>query len=58
MYVNVCISLGESIYLIHSVIKSLQEGDEDFKLTDEGTIDKHLGVLIKDIDETKFLSHF
>ena len=40
--------------VVDSVIKSLREGDEDFELTDEGSIDKYLGVKIKDIDQNSF----
>jgi hypothetical protein len=36
------------------VILSLQDGDEDFELTDEGSIDKYLGVLITDLDNRSF----
>ena len=53
-YVDDCIILGETINLVNSIIKSLQDGDEDFELTDEGIIDKYLGVMIKDIDSNTF----
>ena len=53
-YVDDCILLGHSIQLIDSVINSLQNGEEDFELTDEGSIDKYLGVLFRDIDESSF----
>ena len=36
------------------MISSLKESDEEFELTDEGSIDKHLGVLNEDIDENTF----
>ena len=39
---------------VDSVIDSLQTGSEDFELTDEGSIDKYLGVKIDDIDENSF----
>ena len=38
---------------IYLPIKSLFEGDENFEMTDEGNIDKYLGV---DIKETKMVS--
>ena len=53
-YVDDCIIIGRNMPQVDSVIKSLQEGDEDFELTDEGSIDKYLGVLIEDIDKTSF----
>ena len=30
------------------------DGKEEFELTDEGSIDKYLGVMIRDIDENSF----
>ena len=53
-YVDDCIILGKDMHVVDSVIKSLQEGEEDFELTDEGNIDKYLGVMIKDINEKSF----
>ena len=53
-YVDDCIIIGRNMSQVDSVIKSLQEGDEDFELTDEGSIDKYLGVLIEYIDKTSF----
>ena len=32
----------------------LRDGDEDFELTDEGSLDKHIGLLIEDIANTSF----
>ena len=37
-----------------SVIDSLHNGDEDFELTDEGSLDKYIRVCIIDIDENSF----
>ena len=42
-----CIILGEKMNLVDSIIKSLQDGDKAFELTDKGGIDKYLGVMIK-----------
>ena len=36
------------------MILSLHGGEEDFKFTDEGSIDKYLGVEIKQIDDKSF----
>ena len=36
------------------MIQSLHEGDENFVLQDEGLIDKHLGVKIKQLDDSSF----
>ena len=53
-YVDDCVILGENMAIVDSVIQSLRDGNEEFELTDEGSIDKYLGVLIKDIDENCF----
>ncbi|KAL7534594.1 hypothetical protein ACHAWF_004881 [Thalassiosira exigua] len=53
-YVDDCIILGKDMAVVDSLIQSLKNGEENFELTDEGSIDKYLGVLIKDIDENTF----
>ena len=53
-YVDDCIIIGKTMSQVDSIITSLKEGDEDFELTDEGSIDKYLGVMIKDIDDKSF----
>ena len=53
-YVDDCIIIGKSMHMVDSVIDSLRDGDEDFELTDEGSLDKYIGVLITDIDENSF----
>ena len=40
--------------IVDSVINSLHDSDEDFELTDEGSLDKYIGTLIEDIDDTSF----
>ena len=40
--------------IVDSVIESLHDGDEDFKLTDEVSLDKYIGAMIEDIDDTSF----
>ena len=40
--------------IVDSVILSLKEGHEEFELVDQGSIDKYLGLLIKDIDANTF----
>ena len=37
--------------IVDPVIELLHAGDEDFKLTDKGSLDKYIGVMIKDIDD-------
>ena len=57
-YVDYCIIIGKSVAIMDSVIDSLRDRDEDFELTDEGSIDKYSGVLIKDINDSSFeMSH-
>jgi len=53
-YVDDCIIIGKNMAIVDSVIQSLRDGQEDFELTDEGSIDKYLGVMIKDIDDSSF----
>ena len=53
-YVDDCIILVETMNLVNSIIKPLQDGDEDFELIGEGSSDKYLGVMIKDIDSNTF----
>ena len=42
------------MHIVDSVIDSLRMGNKDFELTDEGSIDKYLGVKIDDIDGNSF----
>ncbi len=53
-YVDNCIIIGDSMDQIDKLIQSLHEGDESFVLQDEGSIDKYLGVDIKQLDSSKF----
>ena len=53
-YLYDCIIIGKSMAIVDSVIDSLRDGDEDFELTDEGSIDKYIGVLIEDINYISF----
>ena len=39
---------------VHSVTDYLHDRDEDFELTDEGSTDKYIGVLIEDINNNSF----
>ncbi len=54
MYVNNCIILEKSMTIVDAVISSLKGGNENFDLVDQGSINKYLGLLIKDIDSTTF----
>ena len=53
-YVDDCIIIGKSMEIVNSVIDSLHDGNEDFKLTEEGSLDKYIAILIEDIDDTSF----
>ena len=53
-YVDDCIIIGDSIARIDELILSLHGGNENFVFTDEGSIDKYLGVEIKQIDDKSF----
>jgi hypothetical protein len=54
MYVDDCIIIGDSMDWINKLIQSLHEGYEKFVLQDESSIDKYLGVDIKQLDSSKF----
>ncbi len=49
-YVDDCIIVGDSMDRIDALIQSLHGGSEKFVLQDEGSIDKYLGVNIKQLD--------
>ena len=53
-YVDDCIIVGESMTDIDAFVKSMQNGPENFILTDEGDIDKFLGIDIKQLAPNKF----
>ena len=53
-YVDDCIIVGNSMKDIDSFVNSMQTGPENFILTDEGDIDKFLGIDIKQLSENKF----
>jgi hypothetical protein len=53
-YVDDCIILGKDMAIVNAVISLLKEGHEDFKLIDQGSIDKYLGLMIQDIDSNTF----
>ena len=53
-YVDDCIIVAKSMFRIDELIKSLHRGHENFVLQDEGSIDKYLGVNIKQLDDSLF----
>ena len=53
-YVDDCIIVGNDMKQIDAFVKSMQNGPENFILTDEGDIDKFLGIEIKKLDENRF----
>ena len=53
-YVDDCIIVGTSTKAIDALIHSLRHGQEGFNLTDEGSIDKFLGVEITDRPNGEF----
>ena len=59
-YVDDCIIVGKSMQEINKLIASLKNGPEKFILTDEGDINKFLGIDIKHLARTgsKLLNHF
>jgi hypothetical protein len=53
-YVDNCIIVGDSMHQIDALIQLLHGGVEHFVLQDKGSIDKYLGVNIKQIDANTF----
>jgi hypothetical protein len=53
-YVDDCIILGQNMIVVDSVISLLKDGSENFDLVNQGSIDKYLGLLIRDINSTTF----
>ena len=53
-YVDNCIIVGPSMAQIDSFVKLMQTGKENFVLTDEGDIDKILGIEITQLDAKRF----
>ena len=54
VYVDDCIIVGEDMGEIDGFVKSMQQGSENFVLTDEGSIDKFLGIEIKRLGKQEF----
>jgi hypothetical protein len=53
-YVDNCIIVADSMNGIEELIQSFHGGDKNFVLQDEGSIDKYLGVNIRQIDKDSF----
>jgi hypothetical protein len=53
-YVDDCIIIGDKMKEIDEFVKSMQNGPENFVLTDEGDIDKFLGIEIEHLDDKRF----
>ncbi len=53
-YVDDYIFVGNSMDRIDALIQSLHRGSKKFVLQDEGSIDKYLGVNIKQLDSKQF----
>jgi hypothetical protein len=54
VYVNDCIIVGKDMGEINKFVRSMQQGTENFVLTDEGSIDKFLGIEIKRLGKQEF----
>ena len=53
-YVDDCIIIGPAIKEIDAFVTSMKDGNENFVLTDEGDIDKFLGIEITQLDKNRF----
>jgi hypothetical protein len=54
VYVDDCIIVGKDMGEIDGFVKSMQQGSENFVLTDEGSIDKFLGIEITRLGKQEF----
>ncbi len=58
VYVNDCIIIGKDMGEIDKFVRSMQQRSENFVLTDEGSIDRFLGIQIKRLGKEEFeISH-
>jgi hypothetical protein len=53
-YVDNCIIFSPSMQSINRLVKSMHDGPENFKLTDEGDVNKFLGIEITKIGKNSF----
>jgi hypothetical protein len=53
-YVDDCIIVSDSMKDINTFIKSMKDGPKGYVLTDEGDINKFLGLELKEITKSKF----
>ena len=53
-YVDGCLIIADEESKIDMLVKSLHGGKENFVFTDEGSIDKYLGVDINQLDDSSF----
>ena len=53
-YVDDCIIVGPSMENINRFVDSMKNGDKNFALTDEGDINKFLGIEITQLDDKIF----
>ena len=53
-YVDDCIIVGPYIKDIDGFVRSMKSGSENFVLTDEGDINKLLGIEITQLDDKRF----
>ena len=54
IYVDDCIIVGKDMSEIDAFVRSMQQGSKNFVLTDEGSIDKFLGIEIKRLGKQDF----
>ena len=53
-YVDDCIIVEETMENINRFVDSMKNGDENFVFTDEGDINKFLGIEITQLDDKRF----
>ncbi len=53
-YIDDCINISNSMKNINTFVKSMKDGPKGFVFTDEGDINKFLGIELKEITKNKF----
>ncbi len=53
-YVDDCVIISNSMKDINTFVTSIKDGPEEYVFTDEGDINKFLGIKIKEIARNKF----
>ena len=54
VYVDDVIIIAKNKSILDSIVKSLFDGEENFNLTDKGSLNTYLGIEIRDLDKETY----